>query len=92
MLPKPPTLRLIWTVIEDIPSQYLLALSHVALVEMLTQQISSHEQFNPNESSVVSDYLEARIKLIRDTALSRYTIKSYPKPDNQVDSAVVDVA
>ena len=90
MLPKPLVLRLIWTIIEDIPSQHLIALSNTALIETLIQQLSNYEQFNKSEISFVSNYLESRIKLIKDTAVSRYSEESSPKPDNQTDSTVAD--
>ena len=89
MLPKPSALRLIWTIVEGIPCQHLIALSNKALVETLIQQLSSHEQFNKSELSVVSEYIESRVKLIRDIAVSRYSEESFLQFDRQADTAVV---
>ena len=65
------TLRLIWAVIEEIPSGELLALADTALVKLILQQITRKIMLTGEEVCVLYGYIGSKTTLIRDIAESR---------------------
>ncbi len=71
MLLKPATLRLIWAVVETVPSQNLLSSSDTALVSTLVQRASSQSVLSESEISSLTRYIQSKLSLIRDIADTR---------------------
>ncbi|WP_421655025.1 hypothetical protein [Leptothermofonsia sp. ETS-13] len=72
MLNNTSMLRLVWTVVEETPSNKLLALSDTALVKLILQQISSQILLSGEEVCTLYSYIGSKISLIRDIAASRH--------------------
>lgn len=64
-------LRLIWTVVEDLPPTDLLHLSDTMLVKVLLQRVAQKLVMNAEEVCVIYGYLGSKLSLIRDIAESR---------------------
>jgi hypothetical protein len=65
-------LRLIWTVVEEIPSNKLLMLTDTALVKLLLQQITRKILLSGDEVCALYSYISLKTSLIRDLAESRF--------------------
>jgi hypothetical protein len=64
--PSPSTLRLLWTVVENIQPNIISDLSDVQLIRQVLHELQRLVCLAPDESSVLSDYLGDRTMLIRD--------------------------
>ena len=61
-------LRKLWSVVESAPSQRISNLDDSALLRWLTDLLESDPAFDPRNSSIVSNYIQTRMPLIRDLA------------------------
>lgn len=68
MMTNPSMLRLLWAVIEEMPSHDLLILSDTALISKLLQNISKKVLLSGEEVGILYGYIGSRISLIRDMA------------------------
>jgi hypothetical protein len=66
--PSPPTLRLLWTVIENIQPNIISGLSDVQLTRQVLYELQRLICLAPDESHILSEYLDTRTMLIRDLA------------------------
>ncbi|RUR74823.1 hypothetical protein ACF3DV_03000 [Chlorogloeopsis fritschii PCC 9212] len=64
-------LRLTWSVIENTPSNDLLALTDTGLIKVILQQITNKILLNGEEVCALYGYIASRTALIRDIAESR---------------------
>ena len=71
----PSMLRHLWSVVEMTQSHLLLKLDDDSLVQCLIRQLSTHNTINGDEVTVLSDYIQSRVALIRDLAQDRQTIQ-----------------
>lgn len=62
------TLRILWTVVEDVPSHDVFALSDTALIALLMQRVSHHMLLTGEEVNSLYAYIGAKLHLIRDIA------------------------
>ncbi|MEB3211854.1 MAG: hypothetical protein VKL39_10890 [Leptolyngbyaceae bacterium] len=62
------TLRVLWTVVEDMPSHDVFALSDTALIAMLMNKVSRQTLLKGDEVSALYSYIGAKLHLIRDIA------------------------
>ncbi|NET10175.1 MAG: hypothetical protein F6K16_36850 [Symploca sp. SIO2B6] len=68
------TIRALWAVIEDIPSQDLLTLPEPALADLLFQHLSRKSlHLSSEERAALSVYINKRVALIQDIASFRGT-------------------
>ncbi len=65
------TLRQLWSVIEETQTNILLEFSDAELVQQLLRRLETHKLLSSEEASSVSDYISARLPLIRDVAQFR---------------------
>lgn len=63
-------MRLVWSMIEEIPNRDLDALSDAEMVQHLLEQLEMRKWLNPEEISMVKTYINSRVTLIRDLAWS----------------------
>jgi hypothetical protein len=68
---SPALLRQIWSLVETTQTNLLLNLDDESLVQCLLRQIHSERSLDSSETDVLSRYLQSRLPLIRDVALSR---------------------
>lgn len=66
--PSPLTLRLLWSVIEDIQPQLISDLSDTQLTRQVLHELQRLVCLAPDKSQVLSQYLNGRTMLIRDIA------------------------
>ncbi len=71
---SPVLLRQIWGLVETTQSQVLLNLDDDSLVDWLLRQVAHQRSLDSHEASLLSDYLESRLPLIRDVAQSRHAL------------------
>jgi len=71
---SPLLLRQIWGLVETTQSQVLLNLDDESLVDWLLRQLTNQRSLDSHEASLLSDYLESRLPLIRDVAQSRHAL------------------
>ncbi|MEL6247858.1 MAG: hypothetical protein AAFQ61_11340 [Cyanobacteria bacterium J06626_23] len=64
----PTLLRQLWSVVEDSHSSLLLSLDDSNLVEWLLSQLAEQSSFDPVHMGSVSEYIRAKLPLIRDIA------------------------
>lgn len=64
--PSPATLRLLWTVVENMRPNLTPDLSDVQLIRQVLYELQRLVCLAPDESSVLSEYLGDRTMLIRD--------------------------
>jgi len=74
------TLRMLWMVVEDMPSHDLLALSDTALIAMLMQRVSKRLLLSGEEVHSLYAYIGAKRSLIRDMAVFRLSDLSFTQP------------
>ena len=70
-IPSAASLRLLWSVVEETPTQNLLNLDSQTLIQQLMQRLSQRVCFHTNEQACLQTYLSNRVTLIRDQAESR---------------------
>lgn len=70
---NPSMLRLLWAVIEDMPSHDLLIMSDTALISKLLQNVSKKVLLSGEEVGILYGYIGSRISLIRDMADGRHS-------------------
>jgi hypothetical protein len=68
------TLRTLWTAVEDISSCDLTNLSDAALSTKLLQEVSEKTLLSREEVDSLSDYIGAKLILMRDMANSRRAV------------------
>ena len=68
--PSPPTLRLVWTVVENIQPSIISELSDVQLIRQVLYELQRLVCLAPDESHVLTEYLGNRTMLIRDIVQS----------------------
>ena len=89
---EPSLLRLLWAVIEDVPSQDLLSLSDTALLAMLLREVSRRVLLRGEEVCGLYEYISSRLLLIRDIADYRCYGSLHPVVRHQFDASMIDVA
>lgn len=67
----PTMLRQFWSLIESTQSNIILGLDDSSLVQWLLNQLCTRQYFDGQQSDVLSDYIRAKIPLIRDLAQQR---------------------
>ncbi len=67
----PKIMRQLWSVVENAHSRTLLQLDDASLVQWLVKQTSMQGLLDGNETDFLSEYIQARIHLIRDIAYER---------------------
>ena len=75
---EPSLLRLLWAVIEDMPSHDIISLSDTALIAMLMQEVSRRMLLSGEEVHSLYGYIGSKISLIRDTVAFRGARNSVP--------------
>nr|WP_238361120.1 hypothetical protein [Iningainema tapete] len=65
------TLRHFWSVVEETQTSTLLKVNDADLVQQLLKQLQNRSVYTREEMSTISDYISARIPLIRDLAQAR---------------------
>lgn len=70
----PSLLRQIWAVVEATQATHLLNLDDAHLVQALLGQFHTYQPLNPEETIQISNYLYARLTLIRDLASDRLAV------------------
>lgn len=68
------TLRQLWLVIEQMPTQTLLELTTLELSRKIEAQLSHQSGLSSVELIAVESYIKSRIPLIRDSVESRATL------------------
>jgi hypothetical protein len=68
VLIDPPTLRLLWRIVEETRSCDLLSLSDPDLVVCLLSLILGRKVLSAEEISIVHEYIHSKLSLIRDLA------------------------
>lgn len=68
---NPHLLRHLWALVEASQSQALLSYDDSSLVGWLTDQLSDNPSLDPAEVDCLSQYIYARVPLIRDLATHR---------------------
>jgi hypothetical protein len=75
---EPSTLRILWTVVEDMPSQDLLFMSDTALIAMLMKKVTrrnimARKEFLSGEQvHALYGYIGTKLSLIRDMTRFRF--------------------
>jgi hypothetical protein len=67
----PTIMRQLWSVVEAAQAVTLLQLDDASLVQWLVKQTTTQVLLDPNEADYLSDYIRARLSLIRDLAYER---------------------
>jgi len=67
----PRMLRQLWSLVEATQAHVLLDLDDKSLVQWLIRQLQDGRSLNPEEDSVINDYINSRLPLIRDLAQHR---------------------
>jgi len=67
----PRMLRQLWSLVETTQAHVLLDLDDKSLVQWLLRQLQDGRSLNPEEDSVMNDYICSRLPLIRDLAQNR---------------------
>lgn len=70
-IPDVASLRLLWSVVEDTPTQTLLTLDATLLARQLMQRVNQRVYLHANEQDRMQTYLASRLPLIRTLAESR---------------------
>jgi len=68
---SPALLRQIWSLVETTQTNLLLNLDDESLVQCLLRQLNTERSLDSYETDVLSRYIQSRLPLIRDVALSR---------------------
>lgn len=68
---NPSLLRQIWSQVEETQTNALLQLDDSSLSCLILNQIQRHQILNSAEADQVMQYLNSKVSLIRDLALSR---------------------
>ncbi|BAZ13039.1 hypothetical protein NIES4071_48730 [Calothrix sp. NIES-4071] len=64
-------LRQLWSVVEETQTNILLSFSDTELVQQLVKQLQFRGILSTEELAALSIYIDSRLVLIRDLALSR---------------------
>ncbi|AKG23099.1 hypothetical protein [Calothrix sp. 336/3] len=67
----PNIMRQLWSVVETTQSKTLLQLDDATLVQWLVKQTKNQAALNCQETDFLSDYVQSRLSLIRDMAISQ---------------------
>lgn len=67
----PTILRQLWSVVETTQSNILLKLDDASLVQWLLKQTKTTAILDQNQSTILSDYIQSRLTLIRELAQER---------------------
>ena len=65
---NPSILRQFWSMVEQTQTSTLLELSDRDLITRLQEQFEQHKYFSTNEISILHEYIQGKISLIRDLA------------------------
>jgi hypothetical protein len=74
---NPLRLRQFWTIVESSQASTLVRLDDVSLAESLLRQFRSYQILDAHELQLVSEYIQAKLPLIRDIASQRMPALSY---------------
>jgi hypothetical protein len=74
---NPLRLRQFWTIVESSQASTLVRLDDVSLAESLLRQLRSYQILDAHESQLVSEYIQAKLPLIRDLASQRMPALNY---------------
>ncbi len=64
----PLMLRQLWSLVEATQSALLLNLDDASLVQWLLRQLRTQQPLNPEETTILSSYIQSKLSLIRDLA------------------------
>ena len=67
----PTIMRQLWSVVEAAQAVILLQLDDASLVQWLVKQTTTLALLDPKETDFLSDYIRAKLSLIRDLAHER---------------------
>jgi len=68
---NPSVLRIVWSVVESVPSNNLLSSSDTALVSTVVDHTSNQTPLSEEDVYSLSQYIRSKISLIRDVADAR---------------------
>ncbi len=74
---NPLRLRQFWNIVESSQASMLVRLDDVSLVDSLLCQFRSYQILDAHESQLVSEYIQAKLPLIRDLASQRMPAFNY---------------
>ncbi|NJL65148.1 MAG: hypothetical protein HC903_29385 [Methylacidiphilales bacterium] len=67
----PNIMRQLWSVVENTHAKTLLNMDDASLVQLLVKQTKTVASLNCSEADYLSDYVKARLALIRNVAQER---------------------
>jgi hypothetical protein len=67
----PNIMRQLWSVVENTHAKTLLNMDDASLVQLLVKQTKTMVSLDGNEAKYLSDYVQARLALIRNVAQER---------------------
>jgi len=67
----PNIMRQLWSVVESTHAKTLLNMDDASLVQLLVKQTKTKASLDGNEADYLSDYVQARLALIRNVAQER---------------------
>jgi len=71
---SPLMLRQLWALVEATQTPILLGLDDNTLVQWLLRQLTSQRSLNTDEAYLFTNYIHARLPLIRDLASNRLAV------------------
>jgi len=71
---NPHLLRQFWSLVETTQSNILLSLDDASLIQCLLGQLQQQRLLNKDEASILNDYANSKLTLIRDIAQNRQTL------------------
>jgi hypothetical protein len=70
----PLMLRQLWSIIEAAHTHTLLRMDDDTLVQWLSRQFNTEAALNADEASILNEYIQSRLTLIRDLAQERQAV------------------
>jgi len=71
---NPRLLRQFWSLVETTQSNILLGLDDASLIQWLLGQLQQQRSLDHNEASILNDYANSKLTLIRDIAQNRQAL------------------
>ncbi len=69
----PAMLRKLWSLVEATQASLLVNLDDADLAQLLLKRLQTESNINSKEKDLLTDYIQARLSLIRDLAEARIT-------------------
>ncbi len=71
---NPRLLRQFWSLVETTQSNILLSLDDASLIQWLLGQLQQQRSLDNDEASILNDYANSKLTLIRDIAQNRQAL------------------